>query len=725
MKLVIVESPSKAKTIEKYLGKGYAVRASVGHIRDLPKSSKDAIDIANDFKPRYQVVKEKAHVIAELRDIAERCTEVILATDPDREGEAIAWHLAETIGLKKPKRIVFYEITEKAVNEALAHPRSIDQHLRKAQEARRVLDRLFGYGLSGLVWKKVRYGLSAGRVQSPALRILMEKEREIRAFGPEKFWILSVDLKSKAGQFTATCVEEPRDEKEAQRIFAAAQVGAWKVISVEESEQARTPRAPFTTSTLQQVASTRLGFSPSRTMKTAQKLYEAGFITYMRTDSTNLSKDAQTQMLSVIAKEFGAQYAQERVYKTKSKSAQEAHEAIRPTDSAKRSAGHNEDQHKIYELIRARTLASQMTDARTLRTKITSNVSNATIPHFTANGSRVIFDGWLKADPDARGEDVELPLVAAQDPLTLVEAHTEDKETQPPGRYTEAGLIKELEKRGIGRPSTYASIISTLEARGYVDKQGRTLLPTHTGDVVSTFVENNFGEYVSDTFTAEMEDELDEIAEGKREYEKTMKDFYGPFTKAIKAKDKIAKITGMGDAPAEFPCPICAGEMEYKLSRAGRFMSCKKFPTCLGARKEDGGIIEPPKEIGEDCPKCKKGKLWEREGRFGRFIACNNFPKCKFVKQDPNELERQKTGVMCPVCKKEGRENGEMIERRGRFGPFFSCINFPDCKYIIKSRPTGNICSDCGSLMMTGTKTIPERCSNKACPNHNPHKLKK
>ncbi len=725
MKLVIVESPSKAKTIEKYLGKGYIVRASVGHIRDLPKSNKDAVDIENDFKPRYIVVKEKETVIAQLREAAERADEVILATDPDREGEAIAWHLAEAIGLKKPKRIVFYEITEKAVKEALANPRAIDQHLRKAQEARRVLDRLFGYGLSGLIWKKVRYGLSGGRVQSPALRIIMEKEREIRAFVPVKFWVLSADLKAKSGQFTTMCVEEPLVEQEAERILAAAKKGQWKIISVDETEQARSPRAPFTTSTLQQTASTRLGFSPSRTMRTAQKLYEAGFITYMRTDSSNISKDAQTQMLATIASEFGEGYAEERVYKTKSKSAQEAHEAVRPTDSKKRSAGNNEDQKRLYNLIRARTLASQMTDARTLRTKITANIANDSIPAFTANGSRVLFDGWLKADPDARGEDVELPKVLPEEAVTLLDARSEGKETQPPGRYTEAGLIKELEKRGIGRPSTYASIISTLEMRGYVEKQGRTLLPTYTGDVVSTFIENNFGEYISDTFTSEMEDELDEISEGKREYAKTMKEFYGPFTKAIKAKDKIEKITNMGDAPAEFHCPVCKDAMVYKLSRAGRFMSCKKFPDCLGARKEDGNEIAPPKDIGEPCPKCKDGKLIEREGRYGRFIACSNFPKCKFVRKDPEAEAKSKTGVMCPICVKESRENGEMLERRGRFGPFFSCSNYPDCKYIIKSRPTGNICAECGNLMMEGTKTIPERCSNKTCPNHNPHKVAK
>ncbi len=719
MKLVIVESPAKAKTIEKYLGKGYTVRASVGHIRDLPKSNKDAVDVEGGFVPRYQVVKEKQKVIDELHEISDKSTETILATDPDREGEAIAWHLAETIGLKKPKRIVFHEITEHAVQEALAHPRKIDGKLVEAQEARRVLDRLFGYDLSGLVWKKVRYGLSAGRVQSPALRIIMEREREIRAFVPEKFWVISALVKAKSGgQFTVTCTEEPRDEKEAERIFKEAHEKKWKVVSVDESEAKRSPKGPFTTSTLQQTASTRLGFSPSRTMQVAQKLYEAGFITYMRTDSMNLAADAQTAIHMAVSKEFGKNYVEPRTYKSKSKNAQEAHEAIRPTDPAKRSAGHNDEQKKLYELIRARALSSQMTDAKLLRTKIAANVSGSSIPDFTANGSRLTFDGWIKADPDARGEDVELPKVEKGEDLALVEAKTEGKETQPPSRYSEAGLVKELESRGIGRPSTYASILRTIETRGYVEKQGRTLIPTATGDVVSSFIEQNFGEYISDTFTSEMENELDEIAEGKRKYLKTMKDFYGPFTKAIKSKAKIPKITGMGDAPKEFPCPICGGEMEYKLSRNGRFMSCKKFPKCLGARKEDGSEIAPPKEIGEACPLCKDGQQIEREGKYGRFIACSNYPKCKFVKTDPIEEAKAKTGVICPVCNK-----GEMIERRGRFGLFYACSSYPDCKNAIKARPTGELCKMCGSLMMAGTKTIPNRCSQKTCPNHNPHKL--
>lgn len=740
MKLVIVESPAKAKTIEKYLGSGFTVRASVGHVRDLPKSNKDAVDVAGGFIPNYQIVKEKQLVINDLKREAKRSDEVILATDPDREGEAIAWHLAQALNLEEPKRIVFHEITEKAVRAALEHPRVIDQDLRKAQEARRVLDRLFGYDLSGLVWKKVRYGLSAGRVQSPALRIIMEREREIRTFVPEKYWIIEATLKTQKKQsMLFTCVEEPKTEEEADKIVSAARAHNWHVLDVDAAAQARSPKAPFTTSTLQQVASTRLGFSPSRTMGVAQKLYESGFITYMRTDSTTLSKDAQTALLSVIKGEYGVKYVEARAYKTKSKNAQEAHEPVRPTNSAKATAGNNEDQKKLYSLIRARTLASQMTDASVMRTKISANILHdgglsSVIPNFTVNGSQVIFDGWLKADPDARGEDVELPAISSNDALTLSEVHSEGKETQPPGRYSEAGLVKELEKRGIGRPSTYASIIRTLDERGYVEKQGRTLHPTPTGDVVSTFIENNFGEYISDTFTAEMEDNLDEIADGKRDYTKTLQEFYTPFTKSLKSKADIPKLTGMGDVPEEFKCPICNGEMEYKLSKNGRFMSCKKFPDCVGARREDGTEIEPPKDIGEACPECggatkhegakktkkkmEPGRLIIRDGRFGTFIACSNYPKCKFIKKDPAEEAKSRTGVTCPTC-----GVGEMQERKGRFGIFYSCSHYPACKNAIKAKPTGNICKLCGSLMMEGTKTIPERCSNKICKMHNPHKM--
>jgi DNA topoisomerase-1 len=730
MKLLIVESPSKAKTIEKYLDGAYTVRASVGHIRDLPKSNKKAIDIPAGFVPHYEISKGKEKVVDELQGLAEKAKEIILATDPDREGEAISWHLKAILDddkkVKAPiKRVTFHEITKEAVTEALKEPRDIDEQLVQAQEARRVLDRLVGYDLSGLIWKKVRYGLSAGRVQSPALRIIMEREREIRAFIPEQYWVLSGLFKTKGGdKITLTCVDEPRDEKLVKKILETGRAGKWHVIDVKESEQKRSARAPFTTSTLQQTASSRLGFSPARTMQVAQKLYEAGHITYMRTDSTTLSKQAQEQILSLVTKKYGKEYAQANVYKTKSKNAQEAHEAIRPTHVELLSSGTTEEQKKLYKLIWERTVSSQMVDAKLIKTKVTAEIiDHSELPAFAANGSRVLFPGWLSVDTDARGEDVTLPKIEKGEMLTLIELESEQKETQPPGRYTEAGLVKELESRGIGRPSTFASIMRTIEERGYVTKEGRTLFPTDTGDVVSTFLENNFAQYISDTFTAEMEDELDEIAEGKREYVKTLKDFYGPFSKEIKSKDKIDKITTLGDGPKEFPCPTCGAPMIIKLGRSGKFLSCGRYPDCAGARTIDGKIMEGPKEIGEPCPECGEkhgGKLVIREGKYGSFISCSRYPKCKFIKEDEEEKKKKMTGVECPVCKK-----GEMMERRGRFGIFYSCSNYPECKNAIKARPTGRICDMCGSLMMEGTKTIPERCSNTKCPNHRPDKLKK
>jgi len=732
-KLVIVESPAKTKTVGKYLGVDYTVTSSVGHIRDLPKSNKSAIDIDAGFVPHYEISKGKEKVVAELKKLAVKASEVILATDPDREGEAIAYHVAEVVGAKNPTRIVFNEITEDAVKEALKHPRSIDKNLLKAQEARRVLDRLFGYDLSGLIWKKVRYGLSAGRVQSPALRILMEREREIRAFIPETFWTITAEVKKGNIQFPLVCAKEPREEKEMKRILSLGKSVVWNVLGVKESEQKRSPKPPFTTSTLQQAASTRLGFAPSRTMGVAQKLYEAGHITYMRTDSTTLSKTAEAQIISFVHSEYGKEFAVPRAYKTKSKTAQEAHEAVRPSNIKNESAGLNDDQKKLYRLIWARTVASQMSDARLLKTKVIANIEKGEIPDFSINGSRVIYDGWLKADPDARGEDTDVPEVKKGDKLDLIEISSEEKQTAPPSRYTEAGLVKELEKRGIGRPSTYASTINTIVDRGYVEKQGRTLFPTDTGDVVSSFLEEHFTKYISDSFTAEMENELDEIANGEREYVKTLKDFYTPFTKDVESKESMEKITNMGEADEKHKCPTCAGKMVIKLGKAGKFLSCAKFPDCSGARTIDGEELEGPKEIGKPCPKCgdpkpaKKGakekvpgKLVERDGRFGRFISCSNYPKCKYIEESEDEKARKNTGVKCTECK-----GGEMIERNGRFGVFFSCSNYPACKHAIKARPTGNKCQMCSKLMMQGTKTIPERCSDKNCPNHRPDKLDK
>ncbi len=741
MKLLIVESPSKAKTIEKYLDGAYTVRASVGHIRDLPKSNKAAIDIPGGFVPHYEISKGKEKVVAELSSLAKKADEIILATDPDREGEAISWHITEALKLKDTKarpvrRAVFHEITKAAVEEALKHPRDIDDKLVKAQEARRVLDRLFGYDLSGLIWKKVRYGLSAGRVQSPALRIIMEREREIRAFIPETYWVLSGLFETqKKVQILLTSNEEPRDKAVVDKILETGNKNAWTVTDVKATEQKRSPRAPFTTSTLQQTASSRLGYSPSRTMQIAQKLYEAGHISYMRTDSTNLGKEAQDSILALIEKKHGKQYAEAHIYKTKSKNAQEAHEAIRPTHVETLSAGHNDEQQKLYRLIWERAVSSQMADAKLLKTKISATVSTEKdFPEFSANGSRVLFPGWLAVDVDARGEDVELPEITVGEKLKLIELNSEEKQTQPPSRYTEAGLVKELEARGIGRPSTYASIMRTIEERGYVTKEGKTLFPTDTGDVVSSFIEANFGEYISDSFTAEMEDKLDDISNGDREYLKVLKDFYGPFLKDVKARDKDAKITNLGEAPKEFKCPECGADMIIKLGKNGKFMSCSRYPECAGGRTIEGKVMEGPKETGEPCPKCGLdkdgkpkeptksggGKLVVREGRFGTFISCSRYPKCKYIKEDPAEVARKMTDVTCPTCNK-----GKMMERKGRFGIFYSCSNYPDCKNAIKTKPTGRICPMCQSLMMEGTKTIPERCSNKMCPNHRPDKLQK
>ncbi|MEX2028834.1 MAG: DNA topoisomerase, partial [Candidatus Curtissbacteria bacterium] len=500
-------------------------------------------------------------------------------------------------------------------------------------------------------------------------------------------------------KLTLTCSKEPRDEKLVEKIMEVGRTGVWVVNDVKESEQKRSPRAPFTTSTLQQTASSRLGYSPSRTMQIAQKLYEAGHITYMRTDSTNISSTAQGQILSTIKKEYGEEYAQARVYKTKSKNAQEAHEAIRPTNVRKTTTG-NSEQDKLYGLIWARTVSSQMADAKLLKTKITTIIEgHEDLPNFTATGSRLLFPGWLKADSASRGDDVELPKAIAGEKLKLLNLVNEEKFTEPASRYTEAGLIKELETRGIGRPSTYASIMRTIEERGYVTKDGKTLFPTDVGEVVSDFLEKHFANYISDTFTAEMENKLDEISRGEREYGKTLKDFYGPFLKEVKSKDKLEKATTLGDAPSAIKCPKCKSKMIIKLSRTGKFYSCSKYPDCDGALLLDGTELKGPTETGESCPECslpavaralaegkrKKdmgGKLVVRERRdgTGTFISCSRYPKCKFIKKNEAEEAKKRTGVMCPNCRK-----GDITERRGRFGIFYSCSNYPDCKFAIKA----------------------------------------
>lgn len=681
--LLIVESPAKAKTISKYLGKDFTVVASVGHVRDLPKSNKKAIDIEAGFVPTYEISKGKEKIIADIKKMAQKAQAIYLATDPDREGEAIAWHIKEILKLKNAQRITFNEITKETVQEAVKNPRKIDDDLRQAQEARRVLDRLVGYDLSGLIWKKVRYGLSAGRVQSPALRIIMEKEREIRKFIPEDFWVITALTQHQKDSLLLNCSVEPREKKEVERILEIGKTGEWKVKEIKETAVKRAPRAPFITSTLQQTASTRLGFSPARTMGIAQKLYESGHITYMRTDSTNLSKQALAQISKVIQSEFGEDKLKIRIFKTKSKNAQEAHEAIRPSDISKKAVGHNEDQKKLYKLIRARTLASQMKDAETMRTKISVSVNSGQIPDFTINGQRVISENWLLADPVARGEDVELPKIKEGEVLNLKKIEAEAKQTQPPNRYTEAGLVKELEKRGIGRPSTYASIIKTLNDRDYVTKEGKTLIPTDIGDVVSSFLEQNFEKYISDFFTAEMENKLDEIAMGKRKYFETLHDFYGPFSSDVASKENISKLTTLGKADPKYKCPKCGSNLDIKLGRMGKFLSCSKYPKCDGSLTIDGVEIKADEPIGKH-PETNL-PIFIKIGRFGPYVQMGEVkkdskgkkikPKMASIPKDKNieevSIEDAAKYLSLPrVLGKHPETQEEIVASIGRFGAY-------------------------------------------------------
>ena len=714
---MIVESPTKVKTIKKYLGEKYDVVASVGHVRDLPKSEKDAVDIDKDFAPNYVVSKDKEKVINDIIKRAAGAEHVILATDPDREGEAIAWHIQQAAKLKSPDRIIFHEITKEAVEEALKHPRKINQSLRRSQEARRVLDRLFGYTLSKLIWTKVRYGLSAGRVQSPALRILMEREREIRKFKPITFWEMRGTFKREDGtEHIAECEKVFENKKEVDAILAQAKKKKWKISEIKERVQKRNPRPPFITSTLQQAANTVYGWSPSYTMRAAQRLYEAGHITYMRTDSVNLSVTAHTAIKKRIIGEYGDAYYQRTNYKTRSKSAQEAHEAIRPTDPLNPFCGIAKEERMLYELIFRRTIASQMIPAELIRTTISFQAED--MPLFLIKGVVIKEAGWFKADTDASGQEIVLPIFEKNEQMVCTDIQSTEKQTIPPPRYSEAGLVKELESRGIGRPSTYASTIKTLIDRQYVEKEQRALVPTKLGDVVSSFVEENFETYISDSFTADMEETLDYIAVGEKEYANTLGDFYFPFQKAVESRKDVPKLTSLGPAPKEFPCPVCKAPMEFKLSKTGSFMSCTKFPDCQGSRTETGEEIQPPKPTGKPCPECGE-PLVTRTGRFGDFISCQTYPKCKHVEEDPEEKARKDTGIQCTDCKR-----GTIIERMGRFGPFWGCSEYPKCTYTMRARPTGDKCSECGALMMEGTKTIPNRCSIKTCPMHNPHKMK-
>lgn len=657
MKFVIVESPAKAKTINKYLGKDYIVKSSVGHIRDLPKGNKNAIDIEHGFQPHYVISPEKEKVVRDLASHAKKAEKIILATDPDREGEAIAWHLREVLkeALGRDdiptERVRFYEITETEVKRAIQEPDHINENLRRAQEARRVLDRLFGYSLSELIWKKVRYGLSAGRVQSPALRILMEREREIRAFTPKPYYILEVQLNDGKDTFTFTVTKELTNLDEALDTITKAEKGSWYIKEIKETKMKRKAKSPFTTSTLQQTASTRLGFSPSRTMRAAQKLYQDGHITYMRTDSTRLSEKALPFITRYIEKTYGKELIEVKQFKTKSKNSQEAHEAIRPTHFDGKMYGSSEDERKLYQLIMQRTIASQMKDANFLKKRVLANIKEGGILDFSINGITLISPGWLLADLHAKGEDVELPPLKEGQELKLIEIENIEKMTTPPNRYSEAGLIKELEKRGIGRPSTYASIIRTLVDRGYVTREGRTLYPTDTGDIVSTFLEKNFSRYISDSFTAHMEDELDEIARGENEYTKVLGEFYTPFKKEVEEKEDIPKLTNLGKAEG-YTCPKCGSEMVYKLGRTGKFISCSRYPECNGALTLDGRSMDEEKVLGID-PESKK-KVYVKHGPYGAYVQLGE--EIKIPERTKFPKGHKKTAEEKELVKRERKE---------------------------------------------------------------------
>jgi len=711
--LVIVESPTKAKTISKYLDSAYNVESSKGHIRDLPKS-KLGVAIDNNFEPKYTVVRGKGEVIKQLKKMASKADSIWLATDLDREGEAIAYHLNEAVvpDKKNVQRVVFHEITEDAIENAFKNPRGLDLDLVAAQKARRILDRLVGYKLSPLLWKKIQSGLSAGRVQSVAVRFIVEREKERESFSEEKYWTIDAQFKSADGDKLWTGLKKINGEalksketislfsgdytfqrtdittaKEAEELAKEIENGTFKVSSVAKKDVRKKPYPPFTTSSLQSAAA-GMGFSSSRTMRTAQKLYEEGLITYHRTDSRTLSKSVISQCRSFVKNNLGDDYLPSSpvVYQTKSKTAQEAHEAIRPTQmkvrpGKVRSIG--EDEEKLYELIWRQTIACQMKPAVFSRTTI--DVSDGKFL-FRGVGSILKFEGWLKVRPKVRDryKENEVPILKEAESLAVAKVREDEHETTPPPRYSEASLIKELKKNGIGRPSTYAPIVSTIQRRGYVTKDGNYFVPSDVGVVVTDFLAEHFPNIVDIGFTANMEDDLDRIAAGEEDWVDVVEDFWKPFSGRLQKKEKEVErkdVTVLEET--EEKCPECDRNLVIKLGKYGKFYSCSGFPECKYARPysdvdEDG---EPDKvdeeQLKGECPKCGS-ELELREGRYGKFVACSNYPDCKFTK---NYLD--KIGMKCPECKE-----GEVIVKRTRKGrTFYGCSRYPKCDFASWSNP--------------------------------------
>lgn len=627
-KLVIVESPSKAKTIKKYLGDDYDVIASQGHIIDLP-SSKFGVDLENNFKPEYKTMKGKAKIVKDIKEKAKNKEKIYLATDPDREGEAIAWHLKNVLNIDDSDkcRITFNEITKTAVKSAVEHPRKVDNNLVDAQQARRVLDRIVGYKLSPLLWKKIKKGLSAGRVQSVALKIIIDRERQIRDFKEEEYWLLTAKLQNKKDIVLAKFYGdtkkkiELKTKEQVDEIIKIIDKKEYKVIDVKKSERKKNPPPPFTTSSLQQEASRKLGFSVKKTMMVAQKLYEAGYITYMRTDSTRLSDDAKKMAKEYIVSNFGKNYYLDRVFKTK-ETAQDAHEAIRPSRLDIQASEFDGDEKKLYTLILNRFLASQMSVAVYDTTKIVIQVENYI---FHVNGSVIKFDGFMKLyiegkdDTKVNDEEIEgmLPELKVGETLKQIELNKEQKFTEPPSRYTEASLVKAMEEKAIGRPSTYAPTISTLLDRVYIEKDKKFLVPTNLGEVVNDMLEEYFKEIVDVAFTAEMENKLDMVAENKENYVQMLREFYDPFiTNLNEVEDKIQKVK-LPEEVTDIKCELCGRNMVIKQGRFGKFLACPGYPECKNAKP----IVQ---ECNVPCPKCGGKVLIKKTKTKKNFYVCEN-----------------------------------------------------------------------------------------------------
>ena len=780
--LVIVESPAKAKTINKYLGRDYEVEASLGHIKDLPKS-KLGVDLDGDFSTEYVVIPGKEKVVAKLKKMAKDAVAIFLAPDPDREGEAIAAHLAEelTDGFTKKKksgtpvrRVTFNEITKKAVQDAFQHPRDIDRNLVDAQQTRRVLDRIVGYQVSPLLWDKVRRGLSAGRVQTVALRLIVEREREIKAFDKKEYWTIDAHLAAaKPPAFDARFVgrgdekTEVPNEEESKKIVSALEQAQWSVRNVEKKERRRSPAPPFTTSKLQQDASRKLRFSVKRAMMIAQRLYEGvelgdegsvGLITYMRTDSVQVSNDAIVEVRGMIDSAYGKDFLPEapNTYKSK-KAAQEAHEAIRPTSVARHpdeiKKYLQEDEYKVYKLIWQRFVASQMTPAVFDQTGVDIDAKAAAESFtFRVTGSVLKFEGFLKVYEESKeGKDEEdealkhkLPPLEVGQKLTLRELKPEQHFTEPPPRYNEASLVKELEERGIGRPSTYATILSTIQERQYVQKLGGKFVPTEIGLVVTDLLVENFADIFDPQYTARLEEELDEIEEGKEKWTDALGDFYKKFAKDLRyaqkhmenikrmekpteekcercgsplvlkwgkhgsffacssySKDDPNSCTFTKENPVNLPdldtaempetsqeeyCENCGRVMVLKRGRFGQFMACTGYPDCKTTRRLDSAKRVPDVPLDELCPQCGRNMIL-RHGRYGEFVSCSGYPTCKYIKQNF-------IGVKCPQCKE-----GELVEKkaRRRGNTFYGCSNYPNCDFTSAYKPVAEACPQCGS----------------------------